>query len=531
MIKRQEKSGNVAKPEVLIAVELVDINKSFEAVQANKNVNLKIHKGTIHGIVGENGAGKSTLMSILYGFYHADSGEIYIDGELSEIINSHDAILAGIGMVHQHFMLVPPFSVIDNVILGAETDALLSYSRAEARKVLEKLEQDYNLEVDLDAIVEDLPVGLQQRVEILKALYKGANILILDEPTGVLTPQETEKFFKILAHLRRQGKTVILITHKLKEIMAITDEVTVMRRGEIVQTLKTNQTNEQDLAELMVGHKVEQPQIQTHFNFGHDLLVVDNLNLYDDQNVHRLKDINFKVRAGEIVGIAGVSGNGQTELIECITGLLKFSSGRITVNDHVVEHDAPLAPKRLRKFGLGHVPEDRLKMGIIKDFRATETAILGCHDSPQYCRRGIIDWEAVKAKTQALMKEYDVRPLNHRLRSVLFSGGNQQKLVMAREIDQNPEVLIVGQPTRGVDIGAIEFIHSKLISLRDAGKAILLVSVELEEIMALSDRVIVMFDGQIMGELTREKVTEKKIGRMMAGVSVDSRTITEDEAE
>ena len=513
-----------------LAVQLVGISKSFEAVHANKDVDLNVKKGTIHGIIGENGAGKSTLMSILYGFYQADKGSVYIQGEKKNILNSHDAIDVGIGMVHQHFMLVPPFTVIDNVILGFEKHALLDDARDEARLVLEKLERDYDLEVDLDAIVEDLPVGLQQRVEILKALYKGADILILDEPTGVLTPQETEKFFKILKHLRKQNKTVILITHKLKEIMSITDEVTVMRRGEVVASLPTSSTNELELAELMVGHKVEQPQIQKSFSFGEDLLKVEGLNFYDSQNVHRLKDVNLSIRAGEIVGIAGVSGNGQTELIECVTGLNHFSSGSITLLDQKSQPGHFLDPKALREIGLGHVPEDRLKMGIIKDFKATETAILGYHDTPEYCTNGSINWGVVKDKTAALMREYDVRPQNHKLRSVLFSGGNQQKLVMAREIDQNPEVLVVGQPTRGVDIGAIEFIHSKLIELRDAGKAIMLVSVELEEIMALSDRIIVMFDGRVMGELTREEATEKKIGKMMAGLSVKSTSTKKESA-
>lgn len=501
-----------------IAVKLVGISKSFESVQANKDVSLKVRTGTIHGIVGENGAGKSTLMSILYGFYHADRGDIYIGGQKAKILNSNDAISYGIGMVHQHFMLVPPFSVIDNVILGSEVSFSLDHSRQTARKILVELEREYDLEVDIDALVEDLPVGLQQRVEILKALYKGAEILILDEPTGVLTPQETEKFFKILDHLRAQNKTVILITHKLKEIMAITDEVTVMRRGKVVASLETKKTNEKALAELMVGHKVEQVVIQNNFNFGQDLLRLENLNLYDSQGVHRLKDINLTCRAGEIVGIAGVSGNGQTELIECITGLSHFSSGKIHFMGKTSTPSHPLNPKELREIGLGHVPEDRLKMGIVKDFKATETAILGYHDKPPYCTNGTIDWTAAKDNTKKLMKEYDVRPLNHKLRSVLFSGGNQQKLVMAREIDQNPEVLVVGQPTRGVDIGAIEFIHSKLIELRDAGKGVLLVSVELEEIMALSDRIIVMCDGKIMGELLRKDADENKIGRLMAGL-------------
>jgi general nucleoside transport system ATP-binding protein len=498
------------------AIELRKIDKSFGPVHANKAIDLTVERGTIHGIIGENGAGKSTLMSILYGFYEADSGDILVDGTARRIRSSQDAIAAGIGMVHQHFMLVDPFTVLENVMLGAEGGAMLARGEAHARGELERLERDYRLEVDPDAIVGDLPVGSQQRVEILKALYRGAEILILDEPTGVLTPAEADQLFAILKVLKAQGKTVLLITHKLREIMAITDRVSVMRRGEMVATVETRATNPAELAELMVGRRVLLRVEKGPAKPGRAVLTVDSLTVADEKGVARVEGVSFEVRAGEIVGIAGVAGNGQSELLEAIAGILRPRSGRILIDGQDVEG---LDPAAMRRRGLAHVPEDRLRMGLVKTFAAYESAILGYHRDTRFGPGPLLDQGRMIADLKDKMGKYDVRPPNPRLKTANFSGGNAQKIVLAREIERDPELLLVGQPTRGVDIGAIEFIHRQLIAMRDAGKAILLVSVELEEIMALSDRILVMCGGRITGERAPETAGEKELGLLMAGVT------------
>ena len=501
------------------AIELEKINKRFGAVHANKDIDLKVARGTIHGIVGENGAGKSTLMSILYGFYTADSGTIRVNGQPADITDSRHALALGIGMVHQHFMLVDNFSVLENVVLGAEDSGFLRSSLDRARQELDRLEREYELEVDPDAVIEDISVGQQQRVEILKALYRGAETLILDEPTGVLTPKEADDLFRVLETLRDQGKTVILITHKLREIMAITDNVSVMRQGEMVATLKTAETSPEQLAELMVGRRVLLRVEKGPASPGETMLAVDNLVVADDMGVVRVKDVSFAVRAGEIVGIAGVSGNGQSELLEAITGMRDQKSGSVLLGGREMHLRGDDGAARARAAGLAHVPEDRQRMGLVTGFMEWENAILGYSDSPEYGRGPLLDIAAAKAKAARQIETFDVRPADIMLKTSLFSGGNQQKIVLAREMDRDPDVLVVGQPTRGVDIGAIEFIHNQIIKMRDAGKAILLVSVELDEIRSLSDRILVMFDGAIVGEADPATATEGELGLMMAGIN------------
>lgn len=505
---KQEKPG---------AIELIGIDKKFGPVHANKDINLKVEPGTIHGIIGENGAGKSTLMSILYGFYQADGGEIRVNGAPTIIRDSQAAIEAGIGMVHQHFMLVENFSVLENVILGAEGGMLLAQGRQAAREELQRLEAEYELNVDPDAIIEDLSVGLQQRVEILKALFRGADILILDEPTGVLTPSEADHLFRVLETLKGQGKTIILITHKLREIMAVTDAVSVMRRGEMVATRKTSETTVEELAELMVGRRVLLQVDKGTAQPGKPVLSVENLTVKDSLGVTRVDAVSFNVRAGEIVGIAGVAGNGQSELLEAISGIHRAQSGTVSLNGNEVDITGSANPSELRKRGMGHVPEDRHKMGLVTPFAEMENAVLGYHGDREISRGGFLNFTAMLKRAMNGIEKYDIRPPNPNLKTANFSGGNQQKIVLAREIEQDPNLLLVGQPTRGVDVGAIEFIHKRLIEMRDAGKAVLLVSVELDEIRSLSDRILVMFDGKIVGEETPD-ASETTLGLMMAGI-------------
>lgn len=506
------------------AIELRGISKRFGAVRANKDIDLKVRRGTIHGIVGENGAGKSTLMSILYGFYQADSGEVLINGEPVSILSSRDAIDAGIGMVHQHFMLVDTFSVLENVMLGAEEHALLSHSASDARAELQRLANEYQLSVHVDTLVSDLPVGEQQRTEILKALYRHAEILILDEPTGVLTPQEADQLFRVLNALRDRGVTVILITHKLREIMDITDTVSVLRMGEMVSHLDTRETNPSELAELMVGRKLETRNYHRDQPLPADTQIgieAVGLGVVDKTGKARLKDLSFSVRRGEVLGVAGVAGNGQSMLLEVLSGITSPNSGYAVINGLRVDADNPINPSTMREHKVNHVPEDRLKLGLVKAFTAAESSVLGYQRSAQFNLRGLLQLGTIRAFCQRLMNGLDVRPTDPKLKSASFSGGNQQKLILARELEKLPEVLLVGQPTRGVDIGAIELIHEKIIDMRDRGCAVLLVSVELDEIMALSDRIVVMYEGQIVAEVAGRDANKTQLGLMMANAHRD----------
>ena len=499
------------------AIELIGIDKRFGAVRANRDISLTVEKGTIHGIIGENGAGKSTLMSIIYGFYQADSGEIRVSGKRVEITDPNAAIAAGIGMVHQHFMLVDNFTVVENVMLGAEQSGLLNAGIARVRSELKRLEREHALDVDPDALIEDLPVGLQQRVEILKALYRGADILILDEPTGVLTPAEADHLFNVLRQLRDEGKTIILITHKLREVMAITDNVSVMRQGEMVATRKTSETSVAELAELMVGRRVLLTVEKGEAKPAETRLIVDNLTVKDSRGVIMVNDVSLQLRAGEIVGIAGVAGNGQSQLLEAITGIRKAVSGRITLNGETLDPTKPGDPRQFRRKGMAHVPEDRHHMGLVLPFEENENAILGYQDDEAFAKGPLLDLDAMRRDAKEKIAAYDIRPADCRLKTANFSGGNQQKIVLAREMERDPDVLIIGQPTRGVDVGAIEFIHKRIVAMRDAGKAILVVSVELDEIRALSDRILVMFAGRIVGERGPD-ASEGELGLLMAGV-------------
>jgi general nucleoside transport system ATP-binding protein len=503
------------------AVAMRHIEKRFGAVHANRDVALTVAAGTVHGIVGENGAGKSTLMSILYGFYEADSGQIDIEGQPARIKGSAQAIALGIGMVHQHFMLVDSLSALDNVMLGAEPGWRLTPARAQVRQQLQALMLGTGLQVRLDVLVQDLPVGERQRLEILKALYRGARILILDEPTAVLTPQETEQLFVTLRGLRERGTTILLITHKLKEIMALCDAVTVMRAGQVVLDTPIADTSLDGLAMAMVGRRVNLGRAATdgpqQAPPGPVLMSARGLCATDSLGVQRLHDVSLELRAGEIVGIAGVSGNGQSELLDVLSGLLAPDRGELQVGARRFTPGRWMSTRQARELRVAHVPEDRHRRGLVLPFDAWESAVLGYQDWPRYASRGWMRQAHMRQDTVGMMERFDVRPRNPALRSSKFSGGNQQKLVLAREAATAPQVLLVGQPTRGVDIGAIEFIHGRLRAMRDAGGAILLVSSELDEILALADRVVVMNAGRVAGELAIEECSEQALGRLMGG--------------
>ena len=503
--------------ESLNIIELRGITKRFGAVVANHAIDLSIPANTIHAIVGENGAGKSTVMKILYGFYTADEGEIWIDGRKREIRTPHDAIALGLGMVHQHFMLVPPMTVLENIILGAEPGSFARIDLDEARTRVMQLAQDFGFHLDPGQKIENLSVGQQQRVELLKALYRGARILILDEPTAVLTPQEVEEFFRILRAMKAQGKTIVIITHKLNEVLALSDEVTVMRDGEVVGRRRTAETDAPELARLMVGREVllsvDKPLAQPK----ETVLAVEQLGLGT-----RLREISFEVRAGEIVGIAGVEGNGQTELIEVLAGLQRAERGSIRfLGQEVGRANA----RQIKELGIAHIPEDRHRRGLVLEFDLADNAILGTHYRPPIATSvlGLLDEEAMTEKVTRILREFDVRPPNPDLPAKALSGGNQQKLIIGREFAIQPKLLLVSQPTRGVDIGAIEFIHRQLVELRDCGAAILLVSAELEEILSLSDRILVMYQGRIVGAVDPQTVSQEEIGLMMTGGSAKGR--------
>lgn len=507
--------------EIASAVHMRGICKRFGAVLANDDVSLSVRSGTVHGIVGENGAGKSTLMSILYGFYAADSGTIDVFGHPVRIVNADDAIAAGIGMVHQHFMLVDTLTGLENVMLGAEPHWLLQKAEAPVRARLEQLMRDTGLHINLDAKVADLPVGDQQRLEILKTLFRGARILILDEPTAVLTPQETDHLFGVLRRLRDDGCTILIITHKLKEVMRLCDHVTVMRAGRVVAEVPIAQASIESLAQSMVGRRVHLGRKEERVHEAGDVVLhAKGLTFTDRWGVSRLKAVDIELRAGEIVGVAGVSGNGQSELLDALSGMLVPQEGSMQLAGQLFAAKGSwLNPKQARHLGLAHVPEDRHARALILGFQAWESAVLGYEDLPSYSGSWGMHHAAMRDRCTQFMEKFDVRPRDPLLVSSKFSGGNQQKFVLARELGQSPKVLLVGQPTRGVDIGAIEFIYGQLRNMRDAGCAVLVVSSELDEILALSDRVVVMNQGKVTGELGIEDCSEEKLGMLMTGGS------------
>lgn len=494
-------------------LELRNITKTFGNVVANNDVSIKVDKGTIHAIVGENGAGKSTIMRIAYGFYNADSGEIFFDGKLVSIKSPHDAIALGIGMVHQHFMLVDNMTVAENIILGAETGTAVNLDLEQANKDILALSNELRLGVDPRALIENLSVGQQQRVELLKALYRKAELLILDEPTAVLSPQEVDEFFAILRRMKEQGKTIIIITHKLDEVLAISDEVTVMRDGKTVGQVKTSETNAKDLARMIVGRDVLLRVTKTDADPDGTILEVTELTV-SGKNGPAVKGVSFSVRAGEIVGIAGIEGNGQTELIEALSGLNKITGGTVEFDGKdVTNHSA----RQLKELRIAHIPEDRHKRGLLLQADLAENSILGVHYRPPVSVGGIMVESAISKRVNEIIENFDVRPGDPTLAAKSLSGGNQQKLIIGREFELRPRLLLVSQPTRGVDIGAIEFIHRKLIELRDSGAAVLLVSAELEEVTALADRLLVIRNGQIVGEVDPQTTSVEDIGLMMTG--------------
>ncbi|HRI02897.1 MAG TPA: ABC transporter ATP-binding protein [Pyrinomonadaceae bacterium] len=495
-------------------LELRNITKTFGNVTANNDVSLTVHKGTIHAIVGENGAGKSTIMRIAYGFYKADSGEIMVDGNKVDIKGPHDAIALGIGMVHQHFMLVDTMTAAENIVLGAETGSAVNLDIDKANRDLLALSNELRLGVKPDEYIENMSVGQQQRVELLKALYRDAKLLILDEPTAVLSPQEVVEFFSILRRMKEQGKTIIIITHKLDEVLAISDEVTVMRDGKAVGNVKTSETSAKDLARMIVGRDVLLRVEKTDATPKATVLEVKDLKVTGNHG-STVNGVSFVVRAGEIVGIAGIEGNGQTELIEALAGLTKATAGTVEFDGKNITNQSA---RQLKELGIAHIPEDRHKRGLLLDSDLAENSILGVHYRPPVAAAmGLMNSAVIDKRVAEIIEKFDVRPPNAELSAKSLSGGNQQKLIIGREFDLDPKLLLVSQPTRGVDIGAIEFIHRKLIGLRDAGSAVLLVSAELEEVTALADRLLVIREGKIVGEVDPKTTSTEDIGLMMTG--------------
>ena len=495
-------------------IEMLHITKVFPGIIANDDITLQLRRGEIHALLGENGAGKSTLMSVLFGLYQPEAGEIRKNGEKVEINDPNDATALGIGMVHQHFKLVDVFTVLDNIILGAETTKLGFVQNKEARKRIEALSEKYGLRVDLDAKVEDITVGMQQRVEILKMLYRNNEILIFDEPTAVLTPQEIDELMQMMKDFAAEGKSILFITHKLNEIMAVSDRVSVLRKGKYIGTVNTRDTNAQELSNMMVGRPVQLQVSKTPAQPGEEVLKVEDLSVAS--HIHKRNAVNgvsFSVRSGEIVCIAGIDGNGQTELIYGLTGLDK-SSGRVTL----CGHDISRASISKRGEEMSHIPEDRHKHGLVLDFSLEQNMVLQRFNEPRFQSGGFIKNDAVREYAEGLISKFDVRsgqgPVT---RARAMSGGNQQKAIIARELDRDKPLIVAVQPTRGLDVGAIEFIHSELVAERDRGKAILLVSLELEEVMSLSDRILVMYEGEIVGEFLQGQVSAEELGLYMAG--------------
>jgi general nucleoside transport system ATP-binding protein len=500
--------------EQIPVLEVRGITKRFPGVLANDNINLKLFKGRVLGLLGENGAGKSTLMNMIYGMYTPDEGSILVDGKPITIHGPNDAIKNGIGMVHQHFQLVDVLTVAENVMLGNESNTAGFLKKNVARQRIQEISKLYNLEVDPDAVIQDLPVGTQQRVEIIKALYRNADILILDEPTAVLTPQEAVGLFKVMRTLIEKGVSIIFISHKLKEILEICDDVVVLRRGKVAGQADPKQSTTQSLASLMVGRDVILEVEKKPAQVGNVVLSIQDLVVHNERNIPAVKGVSFEVYAGEILGVAGVQGNGQTELVEALTGLRKAISGHIRFEGQDIVR---LGPRAITLLGTAHVPEDRQKVGMVGDFSVMQNMVLNTYFREPFARNGIIDEEEIEDNANGLVTQYDVRPpiINAPIKGL--SGGNQQKVIIAREFSRPVKLLIASQPTRGLDVGSIEFIHKQLIRMRDEGTAVIVVSAELDEILSLSDRVAVMFDGHVIDVLPIEKADRNTVGLRMAG--------------
>jgi len=502
-----------------IVLEAKGITKRFPGVLANDNINFDLRKGEIHALLGENGAGKSTLMNILYGLHKPDQGQIFINGKSAEIHSPNDSIALGIGMVHQHFMLIPVFTVAENVMLGDETTRRGALDRKTVAAKVDKISSQYGLDVDPDALVGPLPVGIQQRVEIVKTLYRDADIVILDEPTAVLTPQEAEDLFRIMRDLTARGVSIIFITHKLKEVMAVADRITVMRAGRVINTVNPADTNEAQLANMMVGRQVILTVQKKDHEAGAEVLRVEGLTVRDQRNFETVHNVSFAVRGGEILGIAGVQGNGQTELSEALAGLRSPTGGKVIFDGRDLTGKPP---RIITEAGLAHIPEDRQRHGLVLSYTIADNLALCDYYEPPFSRRGILQPRALDENAQKLIKAYDVRTPSAFVNAGKLSGGNQQKVIVARELSRNVKLVIANQPTRGLDVGSIEYIHGEIVKMRDRGVAVLLISAELDEIMALSDRIAVMYRGQIVAIVETKKTTREQLGLWMAGAEVQA---------
>lgn len=499
-------------------IEMRNITKEFGTFKANDHINLKVKKGEIHALLGENGAGKSTLMNILSGLLEPTSGEILLNGKEVKIPNPTVANRLGIGMVHQHFMLVDAFTVAENIVLGNEPTKKGVLDHKKAVQEIEKISEQYGLEVNPNAYVRDISVGMQQRVEILKTLYRGADILIFDEPTAVLTPSEIDELMNIMQGLVKEGKSIILITHKLDEIRKVADRVTVIRRGKSIDTVDVAGVSSQELADMMVGRSVSFKTKKEKAQPKEVVLDLNNLIVKESRGLDAVKGLSLEVRAGEVVGIAGIDGNGQSELIQAITGLRKVESGTVTLNGKDITN---ARPRKITEQGVGHVPEDRHRDGLVLEMSLAENMALQTYYKQPMSKYGVLNYSKINGHARELIEEFDVRTVNELVPAKALSGGNQQKAIIAREIDRNPELLIVSQPTRGLDVGAIEYIHKRLIEQRNKGKAVLVVSFELDEIMNVSDRIAVIHEGKIAGVVTPEETTEQELGLLMAGSSLE----------